>query len=252
MRGNVLAIIATYQERANLPSLLTRLLALPGVDVLIVDDSSPDGTGQLADQWARNESRIAVRHRRAKSGVTSAHLLGFEYALEHGYELVLEMDADLSHLPEDVPRLVAACQWADVAVGSRNIPGGKTIGRSRFREALTRYGNVYARRLLGMQLRDCTGGFRCSRRSAIEAIDFASIRSEGYGFQLELNYAWTKAGMRFAEVPILFTDRVNGESKMSPRIVLESLLIVPQLRLRLIPIALKARPTEQITTWAAT
>jgi dolichol-phosphate mannosyltransferase len=238
MHDRTLAIIATYQESANLPPLLDRLLALPALDLLVIDDSSPDGTGQLADERAATEPRLTVLHRPAKLGLTSAHLLGFQYALKHGYDLVVEMDADFSHRPEDVPRLIAACQRADVAIGSRDVPGARIVGRSPFRNALTRFGGAYARLVLRLPLRDCTGGFRCTRRSALEAIDFDRIQSQGYGFQLELNYAWAKAGMRFVEVPIVFADRVHGESKMSAQIVLETLGIVPRLRLGLAPAAL--------------
>lgn len=236
--SRVLVIIATYQESANLPPLLDRLLALPDMDLLVIDDGSPDGTGQLADERAAGEPRLTVLHRPAKSGVTGAHLLGFQYALEHGYDLIVEMDADFSHRPEDVPRLVARCQRADIAIGSRDVAGAQIVGRSPFRNALTRFGSGYARLVLGLPIRDCTGGFRCTRRSALAAIDFAHIHSRGYGFQLELNYAWAKAGLTFGEVPIVFADRVRGESKISSQIVLEALLVVAMLRLRLTPTAL--------------
>jgi dolichol-phosphate mannosyltransferase len=247
MHYRSLAIIATYQESANLLPLLDRLLALPALDLLVIDDNSPDGTGQLAEERASTEQRLTVLHRPSKSGITSAHVLGFHYALQHGYDFVVEMDADFSHLPEDVPRLIAACQQADVAIGSRNVPGGRMVGRSPFRNALTRFGSAYARLVLGLPVRDCTGGFRCTSRSTLEAIDLENIRSRGYGFQLELNHAWTKAGMKFSEIPILFTDRVKGESKMSPQILLEALLIVPRLRLRLTPTALHTarKPTRE-------
>jgi dolichol-phosphate mannosyltransferase len=148
------------------------------------------------------------------------------------------MDADFSHRPEDVPRLITACQRADIAIGSRSVPGARIVGRSPFRNALTRLGSAYARLVLGLPLRDCTGGFRCTGRPALEAIDFDRIRSRGYGFQIELNHAWTKAGMSFAEVPVVFADRIHGESKMSAHIVLEAFLIVPRLRLGLTPAAL--------------
>lgn len=241
-----LAIIATYQEGANLPPLLDRLLALPGLDLLVIDDNSPDGTGRLADERASTEPRLRVLHRPAKSGVASAHLLGFQYALKDGYDLVVEMDADFSHCPEDVPRLIAACREADVAIGSRAVPGARIVGRSPFRKALTRFGSAYARLVLGLPVRDCTGGFRCARRSALETIDFSRIQSLGYGLQLELNYAWTKAGMSFAEVPIVFADRVHGESKISAQIVFEALSIALRLRLRLTQAALNtaSKPTR--------
>ena len=235
-----LVIIATYEERENLPSLLDRVLSTPDLDVLVIDDGSPDGTGEIAAARAEQERRLAVIHRPRKSGVTSAHILGFTYALEHGYDLVVEMDADFSHPPEDVPRLLEACATADIAVGSRSVPGARLVGRSHFRNGLTRWGSAYARLLLGLSIRDCTGGFRCTRRPALEKLGLSLIRSRGYGFQLELNYAWRKAGMRFVEVPIVFADRVYGESKMSRQILLEALLIVPRLRLGVTPVALAA------------
>lgn len=239
-----LTIVATYEERANLPPLLDGLLKIDDLDVLVIDDSSPDGTGLVAQQRAKTEPRLTVLHRPTKSGVSTAHVLGFRYALERGYEFVVEVDADFSHRPEDVPRLIAACQRADLAIGSRNVRGGQVVGRSRFRNVLTWLGSTYARMVLGLPIRDCTGGFRCTRRSTLEAIDFGRIHSRGYGFQLELNHAWAKAGMTFAEVPIVFADRVRGESKMSARIVLEALLVVPRLRLRRQSPALKAPATR--------
>lgn len=241
-RERALAIIATYQESANLPSLLDRVLRIPDLEVLVIDDSSPDGTGEIADARARTEPRLTVLHRPQKSGITSAHILGFRYALDHGYEFVVEMDADLSHLPEDVPRLLAACRQADIAIGSRSVPGARLVGRSRFRSALTRWGSAYARLVLRLEIRDCTGGFRCSRRSALEVIDFRRIRSGGHGFQLELNHAWRRAGMSFVEVPIVFADRVHGKSKMSRQILLEALLVIPRLRLGKTEAALNASP----------
>jgi dolichol-phosphate mannosyltransferase len=235
-----LVIIATYNERPNLGPLLDRLLSLTEADILVIDDSSPDGTGRLADQLAAYEPRIQVRHRSAKGGVASAHVLGFQYALDRGYDLVVEMDADFSHPPEDVPRLLDACTQADIAVGSRNVPGGRVVGRSQFRNLLTWAGNWYARFVLRLPIRDCTGGFRCTRRAALEMIAFDHVRSRGYGFQLELNHAWTRAAMCFSEVPIVFHDRVAGKSKMSTGILIEALLVVPQLRLRGVGAAMRA------------
>lgn len=239
MPCRTLVIIATYQESENLPALLDRLLEIPALEVLVIDDNSPDGTGKLAEERASTEPRLAVLHRPEKSGVTSAHVLGFRYALAHRYDMVVEMDADFSHLPEDVPRLVAACRDADIAVGSRSAQGARILGRSRFRNALTRFGSMYARFVLGLPVRDCTGGFRCTRRPALEAIDLSRIHSHGYGFQIELNYAWARAGVTFTEVPVLFRDRVRGESKMSAQILREAFLIVPRLRLGLTAAAVK-------------
>ena len=234
-----LIIIATYNERGNLDRLVQRLLELTAADILVIDDNSPDGTGELADQLARSDIRVRVLHRPGKAGVASAHVLGFQYALEHGYELVVEMDADFSHPPEDVPRLLEACRQADVAVGSRDVPGGRVVGRSWFRNAVTWAGNRYARLLLRLPIRDCTGGFRCSRREALERISLTEIRSRGYGFQLELNHAWARAGIRFQELPIVFPDRAHGVSKMSHGMLLEALLVVLRLSGRHLTLALR-------------
>ena len=241
LHPRVLVLVATYNERENIARLLDRLIQAARVDVLVVDDSSPDGTGRLVDEIAARDSRVTVMHRPGKLGVASAHVLGFHWAEDHGYDMVVEMDADFSHPPEDVPRLILACERADVAVGSRSVAGGRVIGRSAFRDGLTRFGAAYARLVLGLNVRDCTGGFRCSRRAAWEALDLARLRSQGYGFQLELNYAWARSGIQVAEVPIVFRDRSAGASKMTLGILLEALLVVVRLRLGLIPLASRDR-----------
>jgi dolichol-phosphate mannosyltransferase len=239
--SRTLILIATYNERENLPTLLESVFHHVDADVLLVDDGSPDGTGEIADSMARTEPRLHVVHREGKQGVASAHVLGFRYALENGYDAMVEMDADFSHPPEDLPRLLEASRRADVVLGSRTVPGGAILGRSRTRNLLTHLGCAYARTVLNLGVRDCTGGFRCSRRAALELIDWSRVRSEGYGFQLELNRAWTLAGARFEEIPIRFPDRRAGRSKMTTAILVESLLVVLRLRFHLIPSALKSQ-----------
>jgi glycosyltransferase involved in cell wall biosynthesis len=237
----VLILIATYNERENLPLLLDRVFQHVDGDVLVIDDGSPDGTGEIADAIARTEPRLRVVHREGKQGVASAHVLGFRHALDHGYDVMVEMDADFSHPPEDLPRLLEASRRADVVLGSRAVPGGAILGRSPMRNLLTRLGCAYARTVLSLSVRDCTGGFRCSNRAALETIDWSRVTSQGYGFQLELNRAWTLAGARFEEIPIRFPDRRAGKSKMTSAILVESLLVVLRLRFHLVPSALKSR-----------
>jgi len=237
--SEALVAIATYNERDNIRRLLGEVLDAAPVDALLIDDSSPDGTGQILDEIAVADPRVRVLHRPSKLGVASAHVLAFRYAQERGYQLLVEMDADFSHPPSDLPKLLAACAAADVAVGSRSVRGGRILGRSRLRDALTRLGSGYARVVLRLPIRDCTGGFRCTRRAAWEVVDWERVRSRGYGFQLELNHAWARAGLRFIEVPIVFRDRSAGVSKMSWGILAEALLVVPRLRLGLIRAALR-------------
>ena len=241
--SRTLILIATYNERENLPTLLESVFRHVDADVVLVDDGSPDGTGDIADAIACTEPRLHVVHREGKQGVASAHVLGFRYALDHGYDAMVEMDADFSHPPEDLPRLLEASRRADVVLGSRAVPGGAILGRSPMRNVLTRLGCAYARTVLNLGVRDCTGGFRCTRRAALEIIDWSRVTSEGYGFQLELNRAWTLAGARFEEIPIRFPDRRAGRSKMTTAVLVESLLVVLRLRFHLIPSALKTRGT---------
>lgn len=227
-----LVIIPTYNESENLTLLVQQLLRVdPSLHVLIVDDNSPDGTGQLADALARDEPRLSVLHRPGKLGLGTAYVAGFTYALSHGYDAAIEMDADLSHRPADLPRLLHAAQTADVVIGSRNIAGGATENWSLARHLLSKGGSLYARMLLSLPVRDCTSGFKCLRRSALETLNLAELRSNGFGFQIEVNYLCARAGLRFAEVPIIFPDRQRGRSKMSWRITLEALRIVTGLYL---------------------
>ncbi|MBV9101629.1 MAG: polyprenol monophosphomannose synthase [Candidatus Dormibacteraeota bacterium] len=229
-RNRVLVAIATYEERDNLPRLLVAIWSAVDADVLVTDDASPDGTGQIADAIAAREPRLTVVHRPGKQGVASAHVAAFRRALAQGYDAVVEMDADFSHPPEVLPALIAACADADVALGSRLVPGARMLSRSRLRSFLTRAGCAYARSVLRLPLRDCTGGFRCTRSDALRRLDLDGVRSRGYAMQLELNQAWADAGMRFAEVPITFRDRTAGRSKMTAGIVVEAFLAVLRLR----------------------
>lgn len=203
----------------------------PGLNLLIIDDNSPDGTGDVAEEIAARERRVMVLHRPAKLGLGTAYVLGFEYALRHNYDRIVEMDADFSHRPDDLPSLLAASTDADVVIGSRNVKGGKTLGWSRIRTLISRGGSFYARLLLRLPIADCTGGFKCFRRSALARIDLDNLLSNGYAFQVEVNYACHKAGLSFAEIPITFPERVAGRSKMSPSIAVEAAFLVMRLRL---------------------
>ena len=223
--------LPTYDERANIEAMLRALEPL-GVHVLVVDDNSPDGTGELADRLAGELGFISVLHRERKEGLGPAYVAGFRRALADGAELILEMDCDFSHDPADVPRLIAACEaGADLALGSRYVPGGGTENWGRIRRLVSTGGSWYARKLLGVGVRDLTGGFKCYRRRVLERIDLGDIRSKGYAFQIETTYRTLRAGFDVVEVPILFADRTAGQSKMSQAIVLEAVTRVPALRL---------------------
>ncbi len=229
-----LVIVPTYNERENLPLLLDAVLGLdPHLHVLVVDDGSPDGTGDVAEQYVASTGRVAVIHRSGKLGLGSAYVAGFKHALAAGYEYIVQMDADGSHRPIDLPKLLAATVDADVVIGSRNVQGGETEHWPRFRGLISKAGSLYARTVLRLPVRDCTAGFKCFRRQALQALDLDALQTNGFGFQIEVNYACKLAGMRFAEVPIVFPDRTRGESKMSVRIFLEAALMVLKLRLGL-------------------
>jgi dolichol-phosphate mannosyltransferase len=197
--------------------------AVPGADLLIVDDNSPDGTGKIADELAAADKHIHVLHRPAKVGLGAAYIAGFEAALDQGYDTVVEMDADGSHQPEDLPKLLAALAGADIVLGSRWIPGGKTLNWPKSRELLSRAGNAYARIMLGIPLRDITGGYRAYRASALWKIGLEDVESVGYSFQIDLVRRAVQAGLALAEVPIMFVERTQGTSKMSKAIVREAL-----------------------------
>jgi len=239
MPARTLVILPTYNERQNLPRLLEAILNVhPGLDALVVDDNSPDGTGEQADAIASKEARVKVLHRAGKSGLGTAYVAGFEYALRHAYDHVVEMDADFSHRPEDLPSLLSAAATTDVVIGSRNIPGGRTVGWSWLRRFVSRGGSLYARLLLNLPIKDCTSGFKCFSRAALSLLDLELLLSNGYAFQVEVNHACHQAGLRFAEVPIIFPERVAGYSKMSPGIMFEAALLVLRLRLGLARTAL--------------
>jgi dolichol-phosphate mannosyltransferase len=223
--------LPTYNERENLESML-RTLGPLGVQVLVVDDNSPDGTGEIADRLAGELDYVSVLHRERKEGLGPAYLAGFRRALADGAELVLELDCDFSHNPSDIPRLVAACEsGADLALGSRYVAGGGTENWGLGRRVVSWGGSFYARALLGVGIRDLTGGFKCYRRRVLETIDLDAIDSKGYAFQIETTYRTLRRGFRVVEVPINFVDRTAGHSKMSRSIFLEAVVTVPLLRL---------------------
>jgi dolichol-phosphate mannosyltransferase len=231
-------ILPTYNEAENVDALVRAALAQLATmslehTVLVVDDGSPDGTGDIADSLAGEHSQVRVMHRPAKHGLGHAYLAGFADALAHGADLILEMDADFSHDPADLPRLIAAADAADLVLGSRYVPGGGVENWGALRRTLSRGGSWYARVLLGVPVRDLTGGFKCFNRRVLETIDLDDVHSDGYGFQIELTYRAIQAGFTVAEVPILFRERREGHSKMTARIALEAVWKVPALRLRL-------------------
>ncbi|MCB9728558.1 MAG: polyprenol monophosphomannose synthase [Deltaproteobacteria bacterium] len=227
-----LIIVPTYNELENLPLLVEAIFdVVPDVHLLVVDDGSPDGTGELADRIAAADGRVHVLHRAGKQGLGTAYIAGFRWALERDYPYVFEMDADFSHQPRYLPDLLGAVEGgADLALGTRYIRGGGTEGWGPLRQLISRGGNLYARGVLWLPFHDLTGGFKCFRREVLEAIDLSDIRSEGYAFQIELTYRARKAGFRIVEVPIVFPDRTRGESKMSGRIVREAMINVVRLR----------------------
>ena len=226
--------LPTYNERENLEAMVDALTAVLPADgrILVVDDNSPDGTGQVAEGLAAHRSNLDVLHRPRKDGLGPAYLAGFRRALELGAQLVFEMDCDFSHDPADVPRLAAAAEQADLVLGSRYVPGGGTANWGLLRRLISRWGSFYAQVLLGVRVRDLTGGFKCYRREVLERIDLDAIHSKGYAFQIETTYRTLRAGFRVVEVPITFSDREVGGSKMSNAIVLEAIWKVPALRLR--------------------
>jgi dolichol-phosphate mannosyltransferase len=222
--------LPTYNERENLEAML-RALGDKGARVLVIDDNSPDGTGELADRLAQQLDYVDVLHRERKEGLGPAYLAGFRRALADGAELILEMDCDFSHDPNDVPRLVAAVEDADVALGSRYVESGAVRNWGVLRRFVSAGGSWYARVLLGVRIRDLTGGFKCYRRKVLETIDLDAIHSKGYAFQIETTFRALRAGFRVVEIPITFVDREAGGSKMSRAIVAEAIWKVPLLRL---------------------
>jgi len=228
-----LVVIPTYNEAANLPQLIPQVLAQDSrIEVLVVDDASPDGTGQLADGMAQREPRVHVLHREGKLGLGTAYIAGFTWALERGYDYVFEMDADFSHDPVHLKEFLTAVQTADLVLGSRYLGGKVTVVNWPIaRLMLSYWANVYARWVTGLHIWDLTGGFKCFRTKVLQSIDLSHVRSNGYAFQIEMSVrAWRK-GFKLAEVPIVFVDRTEGQSKMNRRIVREAIWIVPRLRL---------------------
>jgi len=222
--GPVAVIIPTYNERDNIEIITSRVRgAVPDADLLIVDDNSPDGTGEIADKLAGEDPHIHVLHRTDKAGLGAAYIAGFRWALEQGYGALVEMDADGSHQPEELPRLLAALAEADLVLGSRYVPGGAVLNWARSRELLSRGGNTYARLMLGLKLKDATGGYRVFRASTLRRIGLDDVDSQGYCFQIDLARRTIEAGLTVTEVPITFEERQRGASKMSRKIVLEAL-----------------------------
>jgi dolichol-phosphate mannosyltransferase len=221
--GRVVVIVPTYNERENLPLILDRIFAAVGcVDVLVVDDGSPDGTGGIADQRAAADSRVHVMHRTAKNGLGAAYLAGFDWALSRGYDVIVEMDADGSHAPEQLLRLLGAVAHADLVIGSRYVPGGSVVNWPASRQLLSRGANLYARLALGSKVHDMTAGYRAYRADTLRALKLGDVASQGYCFQVDLAWRTIRAGLRVAEVPITFTEREIGTSKMSGSIMTEA------------------------------
>lgn len=220
----VLVALPTYNEAQNLEGIVSAILdAVPEASVLVVDDASPDGTGEIADKLSQRDSRIAVLHRRAKLGLGSAYKEAFAWALGRGFEAVVEMDADFSHDPAALPALVGACDGTNVVIGSRYVRGGRVENWTTARLLLSRAGNTYAALALGLEVKDATAGFRVYPRSVLERVDLESVRTNGYAFQVEMTYRAARMGAPIVEIPIVFVDRRVGQSKMSGRIVLEAL-----------------------------
>ncbi|MGD0167210.1 MAG: polyprenol monophosphomannose synthase [Gaiellaceae bacterium] len=225
--------LPTYNERENLEPMLRALGDVLGADdkVLVIDDNSPDGSGEIAERLKSELGFVEVLHRERKEGLGRAYIAGFAWALEHGAELLLQVDCDFSHNPKDVPRLIEATADADLVLGSRYVPGGSTRNWSRVRRLISTGGSLYARTLLHIPIRDLTGGFKCYRRRVLETIELDTISARGYAFQIETTYRTIRAGFRVVEIPIVFADRVAGGSKMGKRIVLEAIWKVPAMKL---------------------
>ena len=227
--GRVLVIIPTYNERDNIERITARVRkTVPSVDVLVVDDASPDGTGDLADAMADKDEQLKVLHREGKDGLGPAYIAGFRWAAEHGYDVMVEMDADGSHQPEEMPRLLAALEDADLVIGARWVPGGKVRNWPKRREALSRGANTYARLMLGIPLHDATAGYRAFRAATLAKIGLEEVDSRGYCFQIDLALRALRQGLRVVEVPITFVEREHGTSKMSRDVMAEAALRITQ------------------------
>ena len=233
MLERILVIIPTYNEASNLPQIVPAVLKQdPRLEILVVDDNSPDGTGDIADRMASTKTRVHVLHRQAKEGLGRAYIAGFRWGLTNGYQAMFEMDAVFSHDPAFIPRFLQAIEEADLVLGSRYSQGVNVINWPISRLMLSLGANYYARWITGLPLSDSTGGFKCFRREVLEAIDLDDVRSGGYAFQIEMSFRAWKKGFRLKEIPIVFTDRVEGQSKMSKRIVREAIWMVWWLRLQ--------------------
>jgi len=230
--GRSLVVVPTYNERDNIRPITTAIRDYLETDVLVVDDGSPDGTGALADEIAEENAAVHVLHREGKQGLGTAYIAGFRWAAERGYDFVFEMDADFSHPAWDLPRLRHAAENADLVIGSRYVPGGNTVGWDFKRRLLSKGANFYARMCLGSGVGDMTGGFRCFRVDKLMQLDLDAVHAQGYAFQIEMAFRMKRKGFRIAEVPIHFTDRRVGQSKMDGKIAREALLLVPRLRFR--------------------
>ena len=230
---STLVVIPTFNESENLPRMVARIMAQSGVSLLVVDDNSPDGTGRLAESLAGEyPGRVTVLHRPGKAGLASAYVEGFRQALRTGAAFIVQMDADFSHDPADIARLVEAAQTADIAIGSRYVRGGGAENWPLGRWLVSRGGSLYTKLILGLPIQDPTSGFKCFRREALASLDLDRIRARGFGFQVELSWQCHRRGLRLVEVPIRFVDRTEGQSKMSRQIFLEALWLVWELRLR--------------------
>jgi dolichol-phosphate mannosyltransferase len=222
--GSVLVIIPTYNEADNLQPIVARVRAsVPEAHILVADDNSPDGTGEIADKLASRDGRLHVLHREGKEGLGAAYLAGFRWGIDNGYGVLVEMDADGSHQPEELPRLLTALKGADLVLGSRWVPGGRVVNWPRSREYLSRGGSTYSRLLLDVPVRDVTGGYRAFRADALKGLGMDAVASQGYCFQVDLAHRAVRAGYHVVEVPITFVERVRGDSKMSRDIVAEAL-----------------------------
>jgi dolichol-phosphate mannosyltransferase len=227
--GRIVIVMPTYNERQNLESIATRVrTALPAADLLVVDDNSPDGTGDIADKLAEADPHVQVLHRTGKAGLGKAYIAGFGWALERGYDVIIEMDADGSHQPEHLPSLVSALDRADLSIGSRWVRGGKVVNWPKSREALSRGANIYTRIMLGIGVRDATAGYRAYQAGTLRTISLDRVESTGYCFQIDLTVRVARAGLRIVEVPITFVEREHGASKMTNRIILEAFWRVAQ------------------------
>ena len=233
MAHDTIVLMPTYNERENISSIIEEVLRTAPVDMLIIDDNSPDGTGSVVDAIAEKEPRVQVLHRPGKQGLGKAYLSGFRWALDHDYEYIFEMDADFSHQPRYLPEFLREIKRNDLVLGSRYVRDGGVSNWPLHRQLISRGGSLYARTILGVKIHDVTGGFKCFRREVLEAIDLDSITSTGYGFQIEMTYRTIQKGFRVKEIPIIFYERNAGQSKMSSGIVIEAVGMVWKLRLGL-------------------